>query len=150
MEHPRRSLPLMLLAAAAAVLAAACRALDPTYTEPALIILRGDTATITVPDSVNRSIAFQVSVETFGGGCTRQIARTDEKVTGSLVEIRPFNETTKVDGRQLCPSDVIPLTHSITAEVKQAGPATIRVIAESRDLAGRVQPAQIQRVITVR
>lgn len=129
---------------------AACRALDPTLTDPAWIVLRGDTATITVPDTVERGAGFQVSVETFGGGCIRQIAKTEQKVSGNLVEIRPFNEFTKPEGRQLCAADVLMITHTVTVEVKQSGPGTIRVIADARDLAGRITPAQIQRMITVR
>lgn len=131
------------------VVLAACRAIDDTTVDPAWIVVRGDSAAISMPDTVMRGVGFPVSVETFGGGCTRQVARTELKVTGSVVEIRPFNETIKPVGRQLCTADFLILTHSATVEIKQAGPAAIRVIADERDLAGRVSPALIQRAITV-
>lgn len=153
MDHPRQIVRVTLLVAVAglAPVAGACRALDPNYTEPAIIVLGGDTAAIIAPDTVPRAAGFPVTVETFGDRCTHaQIVRTEKKVTGSLVEIRPFNETTKIDGRATCAPDFVTLSHTVTIEIKQPGPATIRVIGEERDFVYRNKPAQIQRMITVR
>lgn len=136
-----------VLVAAAAL---ACSALEPTIVEPAVIISRSDTARMVVADTVPRGAAVQVTIESFGGGCTRSIARTDEKVTGSVVEIRPFDQFTKTNGRTYCPTDQLRLTHTVTVGVDQPGLATIKVVAEARDGVGQRSPAQIQRTIVVR
>lgn len=127
-----------------------CRALGPTNEEPALIIVPGNTARITAPDTVSVGGAFQVLVETFGGGCVRDVGHAAEKVTGSVVEIRPYNQTLNVSGRLLCPADFLVLVHSVTVEIRRNGPAVIRVIAMRRDGAGRFFPAQVERTVVVR
>ena len=141
-----RIVPLLALP----VLLAGCRALEPTFAEPATIIIPGDTAKIIAPDSVPRGVRFQVSVETFGGGCTRNPAYIGSKVFGTVAELRPFNETTKAGVRGgACTFDLLILTHTATVQMKEAGPATIEVIGVQRDLAGRETPVQIRRVVTV-
>lgn len=135
-----------ILVAAAAL---ACSALEPTIVEPAVIISLNDTARIAVADTVPRGAAFQVTFESFGGGCTRSIARTDERVTGSVVEIRPFDRFTQTNGREYCPTDLLRLTHSVTVDVDQPGIATIKVVGERKG-GSLKSPAQIQRTIVVR
>jgi len=132
-----------------AATALACSAVEPTIVEPAVIISLSDTARIGVADTVPRGAAFQVTFESFGGGCTRSIARTDEKVTGSMVEIRPFDTFTQTNGREYCPTDVLRLTHSVIVDVDQPGVATIKVVGERKGGALKT-PAQIQRTIVVR
>lgn len=120
---------------------------DPSFSEPGVIISYGDTSQITAPTSVGRGVPFQVSVQTFAGGCTRTIARTELKVSGGIAEIRPFNETTKAD---VCFLDLILLTHTVTITGDQAGTLTIRVIGEQEPVAtGGTGPAQIDRRVTV-
>src|SRR5258705_307224 len=123
---------------------AACSALDPTGAEPAFIIIPGDTAGIMAPDSVPRGVNFQIEVETFGGGCIQHPAHIDSKVVGTLVELRPFNEAIKAGTRtEPCPPvSILIIRHTATAQIKQPGRATIRVLALQRDFAGRSVPAQ--------
>ena len=124
--------------------AVACSILEPTFSEPALIIFFGDTAQISAPDSAARGAAFEVSVPTFAGGCTRTIARTETAIIGTLVVIRPYNETRRADA---CTDDLIILTHRVSVRFDQPGPATIRVVAEQRPFQGtgtRSGPAQVE------
>ena len=127
----------------------ACGILDPTFSEPGLIIFYGDTATIVAPDSVDRGTVFEVSVETFAGGCTRTIARTERRVLGSVLELRPVNETRRA---QACTDDLLILVHRVTLRFDQPGPVTIRVVAEQRPVnsSSRNGPAQLERVVIVR
>ena len=129
--------------------ALACSALEPTIPAPAVIVFLNDTARIAVADTVPRGAAFQVTFESFGGGCTRSIASTNERVTGSVVEIRPFDQFTQTNGREYCPTDLLRLRHSVTVDVDQPGIATIKVVGERKG-SGLKSPAQIQRTIVVR
>src|SRR5688572_9870406 len=116
----RPSIPRLSLLVAG-LLASGC-SLDPTFSEPALIIFHGDTATITAPASAAVGSVFNVSVRTFGGGCTRRISRTIGNVTGTLIEISPFNETRRASA---CTDDLLFITHTVTVNVDQPGTATI-------------------------
>ncbi len=110
-----------------------CAILDPTYSEPAIIISYGDTAQIAAPDSVARGAPFEVSVETFGGGCTRTTARTEIRITGLVAEIRPYNETRRGGA---CTDDILILTHRTSVQFEQSGVALVRVLAEQRPMPG--------------
>ena len=124
----------------------ACGILDSdTFAEPAVIIAIWETARVTAPDSVARGANFPVSVRTFGGGCTREIARTLWNVSGGLLQILPYNKTRRSD---VCTLDALYLTHTVTTRIDQAGPATIRVIGVEHDLYGN-RPAQLDRAIAV-
>jgi hypothetical protein len=134
-----------------AVLAApaACSVVDPTFAEPALIIFYGDTAQVATPSSVTRGVPFEVSVQTFGGGCTRMIARTETDVSGAVAEIRPYNETRRSD---VCTDDLLFLTHVVSIQFDHVGPVTIRVIAEQRpfgDTTTRTGPAALEYQLVV-
>lgn len=116
-----------------------------TVVEPALIVFYGDTSRIVAPDSVARGTTFEISVPTFAGGCTREIARTDQAVAGTVLEIRPYNVTQRA---KVCTDDLLILTHTAMARIDQPGLATIRVRAKQRPPAGDA-PAELERAITV-
>ncbi len=139
-----------LLAGMAAVALGACELLPGvgTIDEPALIIFYEDTTRIVVSDTVTRGVPFTVSFMTFGGGCTREVARTDVRRDGNLLEIRPYNRRQKAD---VCTDDLLFLEHRVAEQFDQAGLATIRVIGEQRGRAtgSRNAPAQLERGIVV-
>lgn len=88
-------------------------------------------------------------METFAGGCTRQIARTEKKVMSGVIEIRPFNETRRAG---FCTGDILFISHSLMLQINEVGPTTIRVLGEQRaSVGGRSHnsPAQLERVVAV-
>lgn len=135
MDTPSR-LTLILLAAGFG-----CSILDPTFSEPATIS-DDDLGEITVPATVAPGVSFTVSIQTFGGGCTRRIARTESRTEGRVAEIRPYNETTRSN---VCTSDLLLLRHSVTLMFADPGPVTVRFIGED----GSGRPVQIDRMVSV-
>jgi hypothetical protein len=132
-----------------AVAAAACSILDPTFEAPATIIFGNDTAQITAPESVARGVPFDVTVRTFGGGCTRTTAQTRQAVSTGLVEVYPYNQTRRSD---VCTSDLRFLTHTVTLQFADPGAVTIRIIGQQGwSLSGgdSNRPAQLERIVTV-
>jgi hypothetical protein len=126
----------------------ACAIFDPTYSEPARIIFYGDTALIMAPDTVTRGTAFEVSVETFGGGCTRSTGRTDVRITGLVLEIRPYNETRRSD---VCTDDLIMLTHQAFVQFSQPGVALVRVVGAQEPTQGAgTGSAEVTRQVVIR
>lgn len=78
-------LRLLAMSLAFCTAAGGCSILDPTFAAPATIIFAGDTGQITVPATAVRGVAFAVSVTTFGGGCTRKIARTEQRLVDAEI-----------------------------------------------------------------
>ena len=146
-----RSLLLRLSALAGALALGACQSLlgAGTVAEPALIIFYGDTSRIAAPDSVSQGATFTVRFRTFAGGCTREVARTEVRVTGPTVEIRPYNLRQEADA---CTSDLLFLTHEATVRLTAPGVATIRVLGEQRGgtSGARNAPAELTRTVVVR
>jgi hypothetical protein len=139
------SKPVRHLATVLGISAGACGISESdTFMEPGIIVSYGDTAGITVPDSIARGATFQVSVATFAGGCTREIARTDYTVSATLIEIRPFNRTKR---SQVCWRDLLMLTHTVTVRIDEPGPAVVRIIAAQRPPAAGA-PVQVDQTIT--
>jgi hypothetical protein len=122
-----------LLAGMAAVALGACELLPGvgTIDEPALIIFYEDTTRVVVPDTVTRGVPFTVSFMTFGGGCTREVARTDVRRDGNLLEIRPYNRRQKADGG-VCTADLLFLEHRVAEQFDQAG-GRVRQIRRQED-----------------
>ena len=146
--HLRAILPGVTLA-----VAIGCSAADlvapGTHDDSALIIFYGDTSHIVAPDTVVRGAAFEVSFTTYGGGCTRSVARTDLTISGAVAEIRPYDTTV---GGSTCTADLLFLRHVARVQAATAGTFTIRVIGQQRGAStGSVNgPAEISRVITAR
>jgi hypothetical protein len=93
--------------------------------EPALVVLRSDTAKLTVPDSVITGESFTVSVGVFGGGCTGEHARQIARVRGDTTEIRPRMRRLVSD---VCTSDLLILHQEVPVSFAAPGVALVRVI----------------------
>jgi hypothetical protein len=139
--------------AAAALLAAGCEAFTGvgSVAEPARLVISGDTARIAAPDSVEPGAAFEVRVVTFGGGCVRDIARTEVRDASNGVEIRPYNRREEASG---CTRDLLYLEHRAAVRLATPGIRTLRVLGatERRGADGRVTagPAELTRRVVVR
>jgi hypothetical protein len=134
-------LRVQLLAVFSSLLAAACSATDrPTsIVGPATVIFYGDSAVITAPDTVDRATPFLARIRTFGGGCTRLVARTDVAIKGMLAEIRPYN-VTDFDNGTTCPANLMFLEHTATIQFATPGVGVLRVIG-AQYTAGEPNPA---------
>lgn len=131
------------------VLSSGCELLAPTFAEPGLIIFYGDTARVVAPDTAMLGVPFEASVQTFAGGCTREIDRTETAVLGTIAEIRPYNETQR---RDVCTLDLLILTHTAMVQFDQSGEVTLRVVGEQRPFQGngRVNgPAELERRVVI-
>ena len=93
--------------------------------EPALVVLRSDTAKLTVPDSVNTGESFTVSVGVFGGGCTREHARPIVRVRGDTAEIRPRMRRMVSDS---CTANLLILSQEVPVRFAAPGVALVRVV----------------------
>lgn len=145
-------LPFRLLAAGLALTTvAACQALTfpESRDEPALVAFYGDTAAVEVADTVDRATPFEIGVVTFGGGCTRSIARTELRRDERTIEIRPFNRTYVAEA---CTDDLLYLRHRASLQVDEPGPLRIRVVGRHRGTAtgGRNEPVVVERSVHVR
>jgi hypothetical protein len=109
---------------------------DPTepgnVDEPAVVRFHDERQSIVMPDTVVRGVPFEVRVPTYGGGCTRAIARTDVHVVGTVVEIRPVNRTVVVPGGG-CTRDLLILEHRATVIVTTVGTVVVRVLGVERN-----------------
>jgi hypothetical protein len=117
----------VVLGAAALVALTSCGALGSKATEndPAYLQLSGQSSTIVVRDTVQHGAAFSISFDTYGGGCTSQSGGDDISISGLTVEVRPLNRTV-VTGN--CGTDLLTITHTVTASILTAGTATIKII----------------------
>ena len=101
---------------AGSLLLASCGAMEPRVdVRPATLNHYGEVAEVSVPASASEARSFSVSVATLGGGCTREIERTDVSIINDLVEIRPYNRTTVEGG--VCTADIRYLTHTADLEL---------------------------------
>jgi hypothetical protein len=137
---------------AGALTVGACSALSgpDRIAEPALLIFFRDTTRIVAPDTVARGQVFEVRFFTFGGGCTRQVARTDVQIAPGVVEVRPYNWTREAD---VCTSDQLRLEHRAEVQVAEAGVVTLRVLGEQEGPStgnNRSVPAELTRRLVVR
>lgn len=120
------------------------------FEERGLIIFYRDTSSIAAPDTVLRGQPFSVEFVTYGGGCTRSVARTDVATKGLTSVIQPYNRTTRAGTG--CDADLLWLRHVAQVRIDQAGTAAIRVIGEQRGAStGSTNgPAELTRTVVVR
>ncbi len=126
MANSRSSVIRACLVVLSAFALAACGALGSQANEvdPAYLQFQGITSTIIVADTVPHGQFFVVSFNTFGGGCTNQVAGDDVSITGSEIDINPTNRAVAAAN---CSTDVINLMHSVNVTVPTAGTWTIKV-----------------------
>ena len=119
-----------------------------SHDDLALIIMDSDTSRIVAPDTVTRGVPFVVSFGTFGGGCTRSVARTDVTTAGSSAEIRPYDRTVRSD---VCTADLLFLQHVAQVRFDAPGIAVLHVIGQQVGTSGSLNgPAELLRLVTVR
>lgn len=113
------------IAAALAVLAAACDVVDPTgYSrELAYIEFYDSPVEIVVPATATVEEAITVTVRTYGGGCTSR-GDTQVAVSGAVAELRPY-DVTRTDGD--CPDIMRQFVHEAEVTFDQPGTAQVRV-----------------------
>src|SRR5688572_12125391 len=108
MQTPGRSHAAPLLISGALSLAACSLFPDGSVVEPAVLVEAHFTADVTAPDTVRRDVPFVVTVATIGGGCTREVARTEARPVAGGAELRLFNRRTTGND---CTADIRFVTH---------------------------------------
>jgi hypothetical protein len=146
MMFTRTRFALLVLAASAA-----CSS-SPMETEwrrvPGVISIYHDRETaeaLVIPDTVAAGASFVARVTTFGSGsCTRENGGTVQ-VSGSLVEIAPF-DLIAVGGSGVCTDDLRAFPRDVQLRLTVSGEALVRL--RGTNIAG--DPATIERRIFVR
>jgi len=116
------------------------------FSDLGTIVSFGDTAEITMPDSVGVSESFSVSIETFGGGCTQEVDRTELEIQGMVAQITPWDWNS---GALDCPADMRFLHHEVHLSFDQPGTATIHVIGREEAVQGSTE-IQLARQVLIR
>ena len=109
-----------------------------------VLVFYGDTAQVTVPETVAVGEPATIVVLTAGGGCIRT-GDTEVQVSGLVAELTPYDHFPSAG--QICTADFRLNTHTATVQFTQRGRATVRV--RGRELpSGRM--ITVVRQITVR
>jgi hypothetical protein len=139
---------------ASCALAAACSANNLFLTVGAhdalgFVIFYGDSARISAPDTVARSVSFDITFSTFAGGCVQAVAHDDVTTPTSLVEIRPYDHDS---GGDVCTADLRLLKHVVPVRLDTPGLYVIRVIGLQRGASSgnSASPAEVTRAVIVR
>ena len=109
-----------------------------------VLAFHGDSAHVTVPESVAAGEEAAIVVLTYGGGCVRT-GDTEVAVTGLVAELTPYDHFPPAGA--ICTADLRLNRHAVTVRFAERGRATVRV--RGRELpSGRV--ITVVRHITVR
>ena len=134
-----------LLLVTALSTASACDILGKQgFSDLGTIVSFGDTAAITVPDSAGVGKSFSVSIETFGGGCTQEVDRTEHEVQDMVADITPWDWNS---GALDCPADVKLLHHEVQLSFDQPGTATIHIIGLEEGVQGSTEIQLARQVV---
>lgn len=119
--------PIRLIAWAAVAVAACDWLAEPHWTlERAVIELTPpDSFELWVPEVVRAGLPTDVSVTTYGGGCT-EAGPTEANLQGMLFSLEPYDSLNYVDGN--CTDILRWFRHTVTVTFPERGSATIRVI----------------------
>ena len=131
-----------LLVAGIATLCGCADAGPKGYDQPATIILYRDSSRIVAPDTVTRGASFDVTFDTYGGGCSSKGETTTEQI-GAAVLLRPYHHMTGADA---CTRILYIFRHTVPARIDTKGSALIRLIGVEAE--GR--PAELSRPVFVR
>ncbi len=113
---------------------------------PATVVFYGDTAAVTVPDSVRAFVPFVVTVQSFGGGCIA-LDQTGVVVSGNRADVRPLVREPHPAVPTVCTADLRILTHSAPVTFTQPGTATVVVHGRARPGATAQQFTRTVRVV---
>src|SRR2546427_6877223 len=115
-----------------------------------LIHVRGDTATLIIPDTVGRGHAFTVTVTAFAGGCIREAGGSRVRIHGLVADVTPLH-VRRVVGN-FCHLDLMLLPQTISLRFDGAGLGRIRFHGATNQLDSGAQPqwVVIERRVVVR
>jgi len=100
--------------------------------KPASIVFHTDSAEVIAPSTVFVGEPFEVTVSTFGGGCT-SFGETRLSVSGLTAEIRPYDsEVTHAPKNYGCTGELLILSHTVTLDFNRRGRALIWIYGRSQ------------------
>jgi hypothetical protein len=94
-------------------------------TEPAVIVLRSDTAIVSVPERVRAGERFAVSFTLFESGCRADTVRTYVQVRGRTAEIQPRMGRAS---QEPCPAVLSIARRTATLRFDKPGEAVVSVV----------------------
>jgi hypothetical protein len=83
-----------------------------------------------ISDTAVAGYSMTVHFHTYGGGCIRAAARTEQRVTGNVVELRPYNRRDPALGCCEC-DDLRMIPHQASVTFQEAGPAVVRIVGRN-------------------
>ncbi len=87
-----------------------------------VIAFHGDPVVITVPDTVQAGVSFEVSVLTYGGGCHSK-GGTTIQIVGLSVDVTPYDIHS---GAEVCTDILNMFDHRATLTLRESGVAEVR------------------------
>ena len=81
---------------------------------------------LSIPNEVQAGVPFEVTVRTFGGGCT-EAGDMEQEVTDNLAVLKPYDLNITPGRNVVCPSIITRPGHTAQITFEQPGPATIKV-----------------------
>ena len=143
--------PLLIVAVLAALSPACDDTLEPAakHEGPGLLIYRDDTTHVFMPETVMAGETFTIFFSTIGLPCTTETARTETKIEGNVIDIRPF-DVTSFGG--VCNDVLHALEHRVEVRLRDIGVGTVRVIGSQRGSGSgwRRRSAQLEKSVIVR
>lgn len=97
-----------------------------TVLQPASLVFYGDSAEVTVSDTVVLGLPISVAARSFGGGCIG-LARTGVVVRGSRIDVHPMVTAPHPAAEIACTADLRILTHPASIPYNREGPVTVVV-----------------------
>lgn len=107
---------------------------EPEGLQPARLEFHGDPPRVTIPQTATAGIPFEISIQTYGGGCI-EAGPTPVKLLGGTLDIRPLDDFPSPDA--FCTADVRLNDHSITYTIDVAMTLDVVVHGVSVSEAGR-------------
>ncbi len=100
--------------------------------KPASIVFYSDSAEVAAPSTVLVGESFDVTVSSFGGGCT-SFGETRLSVSGLTAEVRPYDsEVTHAPKNYFCSDVLLTFSHTATVQFNQRGRALIWIYGRSQ------------------
>lgn len=120
--------------------------------DPATVVLRSDTAVVSVPERVRAGERFAVSFTLFESGCRDDTVRTYVQVRGRIAEIQPRMGRASPDP---CPAILSIVRRTATLRFDQPGEAVVSLVGVREgppsDSSGRAytRPVRVERRLRV-
>ena len=146
-DNECRRLRMTRAVCACAVALLACNAYQDEVVDLAYIHFSdSDSVFFSAPDTVQAGTPFEVTIRSYGGGCTQQ---GDTRVTANDFEalVEPFDVTSRVE---VCTKILKVFTHRASVTFAKAGTTTVRVRGRALIEAGRDSIVTRARSVVVR